>query len=295
MDQMATSAWPHQLVHDPTVPAPVEEDFTSFLDLGDFSINFSHFDVTAEQHGQDAANTMDMGLDDSAEVGAGSEVMMQQSPGDDARLQHHVSMPTMAQVQTPDDAVLDLNMHAQLFQQQEQQFQPRRRQHRLHEQVYHPQLIIPPTPNSIEMHASAARYIHQMDPQAQVLHYQRLKDAQVWRFSTERVLELMSSAGHVHASRVACSHPFGHAIQSSRVHRPRRIPEPADVSGSGCSAPHVSRFNLSQSQLLRDFPRFVADRHRHCEPEYPVDDVSTGLVKENEETINHQPNSEQDH
>lgn len=165
MSQSSTTTW------SPMVSGP-EEDFANFLEFGDLQLNFPAFDAHVQDGGEEQQNQ-------SHELDAATmeaEMGMMGMKGD---MQQQVDpnlmpMPTsMAELQALDgstDSLLDMNMQAQLFHQQQLQYHQQRRMQGL----YHRQGVVPPTPTSLEMHGQPRSY-PQMDPQARAMyeHYSR--------------------------------------------------------------------------------------------------------------------------
>ncbi|KAI9771905.1 MAG: hypothetical protein M1840_001675 [Geoglossum simile] len=176
MHEPPASSWSQSMSghHDPMVSAS-EDDFTSFLDLGDFQLNFSPFDSEG-QHAtarQDGSHAMEMSYNEAADSGvvAKESHMHQQQQQQQRSLNGHQIHSTMA-TQNMDhisaEEVLGLNAQINYLQLRQQQ-------------DYHQQSVIPPTPDSLDIHAGAARYYQQIDPQLaflERLHQQRLKEDQ---------------------------------------------------------------------------------------------------------------------
>ncbi|KAI9817844.1 MAG: hypothetical protein M1827_000963 [Pycnora praestabilis] len=158
------------------VSAP-EDDFATFLDLGDFQLNFPSYDPTVqagEDSQQDAANAMDTSLD-----AMGGSMGMNDAHAQQRQPSHHSaqqSLPSnMPALQEAEGPFMDIHLQAQIIRQQQQQ------QQQMSEPNYRRQPIVPPTPNSIEMHGGVARYYQHMDPQSQAIlqRYQRTKEDQM--------------------------------------------------------------------------------------------------------------------
>ena len=149
-----------------------EDDFASFLEFGDLQLNFPTFDE--EQHvaagGQEGPIA---GLETTMETEAGMVGMK------DGEIQHQID-PNLATMRlspqdqrelngTPESS-MDLSIQAQIFHQQQLNYH----QQRLIQGHYHRQGMVPPTPNSLEMHGQPRSY-QQMDPHARAMyeHYAR--------------------------------------------------------------------------------------------------------------------------
>ena len=185
MNQAPIHAWSTSAHNDPMVSAP-EDDFTNFLDLGNFQLDFPAFDPAA--HGEarvhhDDGHDVDTSMDDAGDVNGRKETHAPQTQQEQGRVRHSSSAPMMQHVQTPADAMMEMNMQAQLLHRQQQ---------RMREQGFQRPSIIPPTPNSIEMHGGTANFYQQLDAQSQALmeRYQRIKEDQVWR-TVSRAIAVM--------------------------------------------------------------------------------------------------------
>lgn len=143
------------------VSAP-DDDFANFVDFGD--IDFSAFDgipqADAElQHNGDGA--MDTSMD-------GNAGMLGLEHG---HLQRHQAMPQHSQASSLNgfpsstDSFPDLAMQSEMFEQQQRQ------QMHMQAQRYHGQNVVPPTPNSIEMHGAHPHYYRTPIDQSQLHLY----------------------------------------------------------------------------------------------------------------------------
>ncbi|KAI9756834.1 MAG: hypothetical protein M4579_003670 [Chaenotheca gracillima] len=195
-----SSSWSqHTGPHEPSTTSPMaEEDFSSFLDLGEFTLNFPAFDQADEtdhaaQSGSGAAGQHEtVPVTDAMDFDYGN--VQQQHPHDqsaavqqrdDLHLDTNGNSGALAHGSIPSGMMHSLGQHSpkrpfeidmdtQLFQEYYE------RQTR--DPGYQSHHVIPPTPNSIEMQGGAARYYHQLDThqQQQILadRYQRRKDEQ---------------------------------------------------------------------------------------------------------------------
>lgn len=136
MNQISTTSW------SPMVSAP-EEDFASFLEFGDLQLQFPNFDGVVQdgrELQQEPAGTMDTSMGD--EQGLMRQEMSQGN-----------SMQAMNGFHGSTDSYHDMNMQPDLYSPNQQQ---QMHIHAPHQ--YHGQNMIPPTPNSIEMHGDHTRY-----------------------------------------------------------------------------------------------------------------------------------------
>lgn len=150
------------------VAAP-EDVFASFVDFGD--IDFSTFELPQSdaELQQNGAGAMDTSMDGSNAGILGPE---------HGHLQHqtmpqHSQAPPMNGYHGSTDSFPDLPMHSEMYEQQQRQ------QMHMQAQRYHGQNVVPPTPNSIEMHGGHAHYYRTPTDQPH-LHmydqYRRQKD-----------------------------------------------------------------------------------------------------------------------
>ncbi|KAI9850421.1 MAG: hypothetical protein M1838_005698 [Thelocarpon superellum] len=158
-----------------------EDDFTNFLELGNFQLDFPAFDpATHPDH-----NGLDTAMDDAGDLTAsirkdGPTPQPSRAP---THQRHPASVSMMQPGHVSNEALLDMNMQAQAqahFFQQQQRQQQQQQQQRMQERAYQPRSGVPPTPNSVEMHGGAIAYYHHLDAQSQAMveRYQRLKDDQ---------------------------------------------------------------------------------------------------------------------
>lgn len=156
-----------------------EEDFASFLEFSDLQLHFPPFDGTQNESGmqEDAAVALDTAMENVGEMMELKEGQAQQQIEQHDMQQQSSSMGMMESLHGSTDSLLDMEMQVQLFQQQQQQQQ----QHQMQGQHYQRHNMVPPTPNSIEMHGAKAHYYQQMDPQAQAMYerYSRHQKDQV--------------------------------------------------------------------------------------------------------------------
>lgn len=157
-----------------------DDDFANFLEFGDLQLNFPAFDQEAQDGRSGQQSSLD-GLDTNIDNGVGMMAMK----GGEMPLQIDPSLTSM-QTSASDlqdlhgssESLMDMNMQAQLFHQQQMHYH----QQRLIEGHYHRQGMVPPTPNSLEMHGQPRSW-PQLDPQSRAMyeHYARKQQDQVRR------------------------------------------------------------------------------------------------------------------
>ena len=167
MNNPASRTW------SPMVSHP-EDEFTNFLDFGD--LNFSAFDPAAstqpESNGlqHDGGSAMDTSMEGTAGLLGLDHGQMPRQPQQTIL---STPIPAINGYQEP------FNLDAELFNQQ------RQRQIQMQQQRYHGPNMVPPTPNSIEMHGGQIQYYQpRMDLQQQQMyeHYRRHQKDQVCSF-----------------------------------------------------------------------------------------------------------------
>ena len=158
-----------------------EDEFASFLDFGE--LNFSAFTDAIATSQPDQFGIQENGsgaMDTSAEGATGILGFEQQ--GQMQQMDHH----PIGQLPLADSLQEPFNLEAELFSQHEQH------QTRMLQQHYHAPDMVPPTPNSIEMHGGQLHYYQpRMDQQQQKMyeHYRRQqKDQASLAFDTVQLL-----------------------------------------------------------------------------------------------------------
>ena len=157
---------------NPTYP---DDEFANFLDFTD--LGFGDFDPVDLQ--QNGAGPMDISIEDAAGmlgIEQGQNQQHQPPPPMDQR--NHAT--PMNGFHGSTESFPDLAMQQDLFDQQQQQ-----QQLHLQNQRYHGQNVVPPTPNSLEMHGGQAQYYRTPADHQQLHmydHYRRNQRDQVGAF-----------------------------------------------------------------------------------------------------------------
>ncbi|KAL8844999.1 MAG: hypothetical protein Q9176_000671 [Flavoplaca citrina] len=134
----------------PMVSGP-DDDFSTFLEFGDLQLNFP-FDANP-QNGSDIQDGVGPAIDMQANDDSGA--ILDFHHGDLQQFGDPSSLPSFSD--TP-HTFQDLNMPPHLFEQQ--QLLHQYPQHPLYGPPYNGHHVIPPTPNSMEMHGGHAHYQH---------------------------------------------------------------------------------------------------------------------------------------
>ena len=148
----------------PMVSGP-EDEFANFLDFGE--LNFSSFDPLphTEAELQNGVGAMDTAMEGAGMLGL-----------EQGQMQHQMGQPShqtsMNGFHGSAESFPDL-MQSEIFEQQQQQ------QLHMQHQRYHGQNVVPPTPNSMELHGAHTQYFRAPTDHQQ-LHmydqYRRPKD-----------------------------------------------------------------------------------------------------------------------
>lgn len=179
--------------HDPTLSSASQDDFQQFLDLsisgmGD-DVGFNFQDFAPPQHGQIMrerdADSMDTTMsNDNSLMGLQKHAMMQEhmpmakTPGHstigNAPIANHA-------VDSPDNSLMQIDAQIQYLQLQRQQQQQRIAQEQHQNYFVQQNRIVPPTPNSIEMHSGERQYYgHDQQQRTMYDTYQmRLREQEV--------------------------------------------------------------------------------------------------------------------
>jgi hypothetical protein len=180
----SSSVWDSQ---DPTLSVPSQDDFNQFLDMGMNSLGdplqFDFQDFSTQPPGQPGhlLHQHDPEAMDHSGVESGGGVVH------DTTMQEHMpSMTTAAthpailggpisHTHSSNESLVELDAQIQYLQHQRQQRQQQQQQaqRQLEEQqrnYYAQGRMIPPTPNSIELHGATAQYYPQSDPQQQAMY-----------------------------------------------------------------------------------------------------------------------------
>lgn len=157
----STTGWDGQ---DPTLSMP-HDDFQQFLDMGinslgdNLQFGFSEFN----QQGQNGH-----GLD-------GQDTTMQESmPSMTTAANHPAMTGTSISGHPSNDSLLELDQQIQYLQHQRHQQQQRQLQEQ-QRNFYAQSRMIPPTPNSLEMHPIQAQFYPQSNPQQQAYYDRGLR------------------------------------------------------------------------------------------------------------------------
>ena len=203
-----------------------DDDFSTFLEFGDLQLNFP-FDANP-QNGSDIQDGVGPAIDMQANDDSGAVLDFHhgdlQQFGDPSSLPGFSDNPYTFQ---------DLSMPPHLFEQQ--QLLHQYPQHPLYGPPYNGHHVIPPTPNSMEMHGGHAQYQHTLPT-----NHARTMYEQHRRQTKAQVSHYPSHAGRadrcigcLHPLGISCRHPARCSVPISRLLSLRRALQPPNVAGIG--------------------------------------------------------------
>jgi hypothetical protein len=150
-------------------------DFQGFLDLennlGDLQFDFQDYNSQQNQAGQMMSESMETRMDGLA----GQDTTMHELIPSMTTATSHPAIPTtpIAHSLPSSDSLVELDAQIQYLQHQRQQ-QHQRQMQEQQRNFYAQSRMIPPTPNSVEMHGGSAQFYPQSDPQQQAM-YERFR------------------------------------------------------------------------------------------------------------------------
>ncbi|KAL8673823.1 MAG: hypothetical protein Q9168_001788, partial [Polycauliona sp. 1 TL-2023] len=166
-----------------------EDDFSTFLEFGDLQLNFPPFDPNLQNEGeiQDAVGSA-IHLPANDDAGAALDFHH-------GALQQFGDPSAVGGFNDASQPFQDLDTHPDLFEQQ--QLLHQYPQHPAYGHSYNGHHVIPPTPNSIEMHGGHAQYQHMLpNPHARGMYeqYRRQPNGQDYSVPSEFFSPLTSPA-----------------------------------------------------------------------------------------------------
>jgi hypothetical protein len=164
---------------DPTLSG--QNDFQQFLDMGindlgdSLQFDFQDFNNQHNQAGQIMHQNEGESMDTRMEGTGGQDTTMQEHMPAMTTATSHPSIPStpIAHSHPSSDSLVELDAQIQYLQHQRQQ-QHQRHMQEQQRNFYAQNRMIPPTPNSVEMHGGNSQYYAQSDPQQQAM-YERFR------------------------------------------------------------------------------------------------------------------------
>jgi hypothetical protein len=154
----SSAVWSSQ---DPTLSVPSQDDFQQFLDMGinnlGDGLQFDFQDFNSQQPAPEG------------QLIQHDTTMQEQMPAMTTASTHSaLHGGPLPQAQSTNDTLSDLDAQIQYLQQQRHQQQQRQLQEQQRNYYTHNRMI-PPTPNSVEMHGNNAQFYSQGDAQQQAM------------------------------------------------------------------------------------------------------------------------------
>jgi hypothetical protein len=212
MEQQPAMSWPEQIHENPLVEAPDEDEFSNFLE---FNMQFADLEGHGPAHSQmqDQQHSM---------VPTTTTAPESAIPSDQRSQSHHYSAPI-------EGLAMDFGGHGPVqshnlsystpsmtpgFSAQDSSQQP------TNHHYMQGQPMIPPTPNSIELHGNAARYSQRVDESADMYdRYSRINEDQVCSRVPHSFCILVNAThiciqGSIHSTRFSRDDTAGESIPS---------------------------------------------------------------------------------
>jgi len=174
---------------DPTLSVPSQDDFQQFLDMNlgeSLQFDFENFDsqqaqTTPLMH-QENGDGLDTRMENGRALAGQDTTMHEHMPAMTTATTHPtIHAAALAHAHPSNENLADLDAQIQYLQRQRQQQQQRQIQEQ-QRNFYSQNRIIPPTPNSMEMHGNNGPFYPQSDPQQQVIYERyrmQVKDQEV--------------------------------------------------------------------------------------------------------------------
>ncbi|KAH6671394.1 helix-loop-helix DNA-binding domain-containing protein [Halenospora varia] len=174
----SSGVWDNQ---DPTLSVPSQDDFDQFLDMGTLQFDFQDFNAQQVQQAaqlmqQNDPSSMDQSGMDNGGVMGHDTTMQEHMPSMTTAASHpSILGAPISHEHSSSESLVELDAQIQYLQQQrnqkQQQHQQQQQQRQMQEQqrnYYAQARMIPPTPNSMELHG-ASQFYTQSDPQQQAM------------------------------------------------------------------------------------------------------------------------------
>jgi len=163
---------------DPTLSVPSQDDFQQFLDMGMNNLSdslqfdfpeFNHQQAQGQLMHQNGAEAMDTGIENGGE--AGQDTTMQEHMPSMTTAASHPAIQggAISHAHSSNESLVELDAQIQYLQHQRNQQQQRQMQEQQRNFYAHNRMI-PPTPNSMELHGANSQFYPHPDPQQQALY-----------------------------------------------------------------------------------------------------------------------------
>ncbi|TKA76871.1 hypothetical protein B0A49_04114 [Cryomyces minteri] len=170
MSNTTDQAWSQPEQFDPMVSMG-EEDFATFLEIGDMNLDFPVFDTNVDNlqgSGQPPREETQIAVMQDAPNRLDNQSLFGQHHGMSSSTAHRQPLPAIPDMTGISDSFSDLTYQS-IYGLECQQSQ----EYPMQNQNFQQQSMVPPTPNSVEMHADAGRYLQYMDAQTRTIMEQR--------------------------------------------------------------------------------------------------------------------------
>ncbi|KAF4541723.1 Hlh transcription factor [Lasiodiplodia theobromae] len=162
---MSQSAQQHEW-SQPLDSMAMQQDFDSLLDFGDIDLDIPFYDSSQAQPTDNQLSALADSLDSQHLPPSGAVPPQNQDDGSGAQQQQSLQSPSNMQ---DTNNLFDFTFESAYnhTHQQQQNFSAPQ------DHSMQPRAFVPPTPNSVEMHGDAARYMNHLDPQSRAIMDQR--------------------------------------------------------------------------------------------------------------------------
>lgn len=244
----ASSTWDSQ---DPTLSVPSQDDFQQFLDMGmnnlsdNLQFDFPEFNhqqsAQAQLMHQNGAEAMDTRMESGGSTG--QDVTMQEHMASMTTTTNHPAIHggAISNAQSSSDSLTDLDAQIQYLQHQRHQ-QQQRQMHEQQRNFYSQNQMIPPTPNSMELHSGNAQFYTQSDPQQQAMYerYRMQKEHDV-SFSELHCTKsfrysflITHSTDVIYSSCISSSDSYGASLQYPGIYYTGSLFQPFELPSFAC-------------------------------------------------------------
>ncbi|OMP86794.1 Phosphorus acquisition-controlling protein [Diplodia seriata] len=165
---MSQSAPQHQW-SQPLDNMAMQQDFDNLLDFGDIDLDIPFYDSGETQPSDHQLSALADSLDSQHLPPSGAIQPQNQDDGSSAQQQQSLQSPSTMQ---DTSGLFDFSFES-AYDHTHQQSQQQQNFSAPHDHSMQPRAFVPPTPNSVEMHGDATRYMHHLDPQTRAILEQR--------------------------------------------------------------------------------------------------------------------------
>ncbi|KKY16679.1 putative phosphorus acquisition-controlling protein [Diplodia seriata] len=165
---MSQSAPQHQW-SQPLDNMAMQQDFENLLDFGDIDLDIPFYDSGETQPSDHQLSALADSLDSQHLPPSGAIQPQNQDDGSSAQQQQSLQSPSTMQ---DTSGLFDFSFES-AYDHTHQQSQQQQNFSAPHDHSMQPRAFVPPTPNSVEMHGDATRYMHHLDPQTRAILEQR--------------------------------------------------------------------------------------------------------------------------